>query len=119
MKTVSKFLLRKELLLSRFNNFNDKPEAYIAWKLNYTSIIKDQKISELKELQLLVRWLGPESFKHAADIQQTNAGNPRRGLRQIWARLYERNGAIELIDDSLKLKVAAFSQLSTNDPKEL
>lgn len=119
VETVTKFLLRKEVLLSRFSNFNDEPEAYNAWKLNFTSIIKDLQISEFEELQLLVRWLGPESSKHAADIQQANAGNPGRGLRQIWARLDERYGAIELIDDSLKSKLAAFPQLMIKDPKEL
>ncbi|XP_052680203.1 uncharacterized protein LOC128160966 [Crassostrea angulata] len=100
-------------------NFNDEPEAYNAWKLNFTSIIKDLQISEFEELKLLVRWLGPESSKHAADIQQANAGNPGRGLHQIWARLDERYGAIELIDDSLKSKLAAFPQLMIKDPKEL
>lgn len=49
----------------------------------FTSIKKDLQISEFEELQLLVRWLGLESFKHAADIQQANAGNPRKELRQI------------------------------------
>lgn len=49
----------------------------------FTSIIKDLQISQFEELQLFVRWLGLESFKHAADFQQANAGNPR----QIWVMI--------------------------------
>lgn len=96
------------MLLPRFSNFNYEPEAYNAWKLNFISIIKDLQISEFKELHLLVRWLGPESSKRAPDIQQANAGNPRRGLCQIWAMLDDRYWVIELIDDLLKSKVATF-----------
>lgn len=110
MEAVTQFLLRKEVLLSRSSNFNDEPEASNAWKLNFTSIIEDLQILEFEELPLLVKWLGLESSKHAADIQQANAGYHGRGLRQIWERLDERYGAIELIDDSLKSKLAAFPQ---------
>ncbi|XP_055999043.1 uncharacterized protein LOC130047684 [Ostrea edulis] len=119
MESVSRFLLRKKVLLSRFKKFNDEPEAYNAWKLNFTSIVSDLQISAFEELQLLVRWLGPESSRHAADIQQANAENPYEGLRQIWTRLDKRYGAIELIDNSLKLKIAVFPSLSVKDPKEL
>lgn len=87
METVPKFLLRKIVLLCRFSNINDEQEAYNAWKLNFTSIIKDLQISEFEELHLLVRRLGQEYSKHIADIQQANDGNPRWGLRQIMGKI--------------------------------
>lgn len=41
MEIVIKFLLRKEVLLFWFSNFNDELEVYNVWKLNFILIIKD------------------------------------------------------------------------------
>ena len=116
---LTKFLLKKDLLLSRFTNFNDQPESYAVWKASFTSIVRELTVSPSEELDLLVKWLGPESSKCAISLRTANASNPVRGLARVWDRLDERYGGAEKVESTLKKKLASFPKLTNKDYKKL
>ena len=116
---LTRFLLKKELLLSRLTHFNDKPESFAIWKTSFQSIMKELSVTSFEEMDLLVKWLGPESSKHALSIRTSNPNNPDLGLKRIWERLEERYGCPEMVESALKGKLANFPKISNKDPKKL
>ncbi|XP_048734152.2 uncharacterized protein LOC125650167 [Ostrea edulis] len=116
---LTKFLLRKDLLMSRFSNFNDRPETYSLWKASFRAVTSELEVSPLEESDLLVKWLGPESAKFAQSIRTSNIGNPTRALAKIWERLEERFGAPEMVEASLKTKIGNFPKITVKDSKKL
>ena len=119
MSDMTKFLLRKDLLFSRLATFNDKAESYHAWKASFKGIMEDLQVSDAEQIDLLVKWLGTESSPYAVNIRSSNAGNPKRGLQRLWERLDERYGSPEMVEASLKAKLANFPKMSNKDTKRL
>ena len=117
--TLTQFLLKKDLLLSRFVPFSDRPETYIAWKASFTSIVRELNVTSFEEMDLLVKWLGPESKRFASSIWASNIDNPTRGLYRIWERLEERYGKPEMVEASLKNKLNSFQPITLKEPKRL
>lgn len=116
---ISKFLLRRELLMSRLYQFCDKPETYFVWKSSFKNVLADLQVSDFEQLDLLVKWLGPESSSYALSIRAANADNPSKALRLLWERLDQRYGAPEMIESILKDKLAKFPRLSIKDTQKL
>lgn len=58
------FLLKKDLLTSRFIAFTDQPETFTAWKTSFQGILKELCATPGEELDLLIKWLGAESKSH-------------------------------------------------------
>ena len=116
---LTRFLLKKDLLFSRFTQFNDRPESFAAWKGSFLSITKELDVKPSEEIDLLVKYLGTESSKFAASIRAANASYPERGLERLWIRLEERYGSPELIESSLKAKLNSFPKLTNRDSKKL
>jgi hypothetical protein len=116
---LTRFLLKKDLLISRLTNFNDKPETYATWKASFQTILRELEVSPPEEMDLLVKWAGPESQKHVLSIKASNASNPERGLLRIWERLEERYGSPEMVEASLKRKLSAFPKLTNKDNTRL
>ncbi|XP_013421679.1 uncharacterized protein LOC106181750 isoform X2 [Lingula anatina] len=108
----SKHLLRKDLLMTRFMNFNDEPQDYPAWKENFKSIIQELGANDREQLDLLVKFLGPKSSQQARSLRNASANDASLAIRRIWERLEERYGRPELIDAALKSKVASFPKIS-------
>jgi hypothetical protein len=79
MSDITRFMYRKDFLLSRFVNFDDKPESYESWRASYQSVTKELGITPFEEIDLLVKWLGPESSRFAKRIRAANAHDPSRG----------------------------------------
>lgn len=115
----TQYLLKNDLLLCRLANFDDKAEHYIVWKTNFKSIVKELSVSMYEELDLIVKYLGPESAKYAINIRAANIANPELSLHRIWERLEDRYGCPELVDDCLKKKLKAFPNLTNRDGKKL
>ena len=115
---LTRFLLKKDLLLSRLSRFNDRPESYAVWKASFQSIMGELSVTPFEEMDLLVKWLGPESSKHALSIRTSNASHPDRGLRRIWERMDERYGCPEMVESALLQKLSNFPKL-TKDYKKL
>ncbi|XP_050419539.1 uncharacterized protein LOC126832715 [Patella vulgata] len=116
---ITRFLLRKDLLFSRLSNFNDRPETYIAWKSSFLNIMDELQVTDSEQVDLLVKWLGSESSKHAVSIRTASANNPAKCLQRIWQRLEDRYGAPEMIEESLKNKLSSFPKLTNKDTKKL
>ncbi|XP_056016958.1 uncharacterized protein LOC130053620 [Ostrea edulis] len=116
---LTQFLLKKDLLLSRFSSFNDRPETYETWKATFKNITKELNVTPFEEMDLLVKWLGPESRKFASSMRASNINNPFTGLRRIWDRLEERYGRPEMIETALKQKLDSFPKISSKEPKKL
>ncbi|XP_060562315.1 uncharacterized protein LOC132721944, partial [Ruditapes philippinarum] len=62
---LSQFLLKKDLQLSRLTHFDDKPETFLSWKASFNNIASSLELSHHEEIDLLVKYLGPESRKFA------------------------------------------------------
>lgn len=66
-----------------------------------------------------MKWLGPDSTKHAHSIRIANASNHAEALRKVWERLDERYGSPELIESALKQKLMNFPRLTNKDTEKL
>lgn len=114
-----RFLVKKDLLMSRFTKFQDDPVTYTVWKDTFKNITEDLGVTPQEETDLLVKWLGPESSRQALNLRAANTHNPTRGLMRIWQRLDERYGAPELVESTLRKKINNFPKLGTRDTKKL
>jgi hypothetical protein len=106
--------MKMELLLNRLSTFNEEPGTFPAWRLTFKSVMYEFGTTPQEELDLSVKYLGPESQKYARSMQTSCAGNPKRGLELLWKRLEERFGSPELIESHLKAKIAAFPDIKDN-----
>ncbi|KAK3086079.1 hypothetical protein FSP39_013163 [Pinctada imbricata] len=70
-------------------------------------------------MDLLAKWLGPESSKYAVSIRAANSSFPHRGVARLWERLEERYGSPELVEASLKAKLESLPKLRPEDNKML
>ena len=71
-----------------------------------------------EELDLLIRWLGPQSKRQAISLRVANAHNETEALNKIWRRLDERYGAPEKVATSLKDRLDKFPRISSNEPEK-
>jgi len=115
----TRFLLKKDLLISRLHAFDDKPENYLGWKTSFKLIMKELQASCLEELDLMTKYLGPQSGKQAKTLRSAYGNAPERAVEVIWQRLEERYGAPELVAEALKRKLASFPNISPKDAKQL
>lgn len=115
----SKFLLKKELLMSRLKNYDDKPESFAAWKATFQSVVQEFSVSTEEEVDLLIKYLGPESSKQANNIKIANFSNPGSGLSRYWERLNDRYGSPEMVEFALKQKLANVPKLTNKDYRKL
>ncbi|XP_048035615.1 uncharacterized protein LOC125261089 [Megalobrama amblycephala] len=98
---LAKFLARRDLLTAGLIKFDDKPENYLAWKSTFSNAIEDLDLKPCEELDLLTKWLVPESVEHARRIRSVHINYPAVGLSRIWERLEECYGSAEAIESAL------------------
>ncbi|KAK3088225.1 hypothetical protein FSP39_016350 [Pinctada imbricata] len=115
----TRYLLKKDLLLSRLTCFDDKPENYRTWKVSFKTVMNELNVSSLEELDMLVKWTGPESKKQVLNIKAANVENPIVGLTKAWNRLEERYGCPEMLESSIKKRLDSFPKLNVKDVKKL
>lgn len=108
----------KDLLMSRPKIFSDRPESYSIWKATFQSVMKKRKVST-EEIDLLIKYLGPESSKHANSIKIFNVNNPTRWLQRVCQRLDERYGSPKMVEIAIKQKLSTFQRLTNNDSNRL
>lgn len=73
----------------------------------------------MEDIDLLVRWLGPESARQPESLQTANLHYAEKGLKCIWKRLDERHGSPELTKSTLKEKIARFTKFGNSEVKRL
>ncbi|XP_076084371.1 uncharacterized protein LOC143055113, partial [Mytilus galloprovincialis] len=116
---ITRFLLRKDLLFSRLTSFNDRAESFHTWKASFKNVTDELQVSDSEQIDLLIKWLGPESAKHAISIRASNANNPTIGIQRLWKRLDKRYGAPEMLEASLRSKLDKFPTLTNKDNARL
>jgi len=116
---LTKYLMKKEILLSRLSQFDDQPERYYRWKNSFINIMREYNTSVAEELDLLNRWLGPKSRKQAESLCDANAHDEAKGLKEIWKRLDQRYGAPESIAASLQNRLNKFPKVNYNEYDKL
>lgn len=66
-------------------------------------------------LDLLIKWLGPESVKHIKRICSVHFGNPDVALQKAWDRLQECYAAPEVMEKSLFKRLEEFPRITARD----
>lgn len=96
---LAQYLMRREMVSSGLLAFDDCPENYWAWKASFLAATRDLNLSEQEELNLLVKWLGPELSAQAKRIRSVHVNNPQAGVLMVWERLEEIYGSPEVIEN--------------------
>ncbi|XP_063404237.1 uncharacterized protein LOC134687709 [Mytilus trossulus] len=118
-REFTQFIVKKDLLLSRLCKYDDTPGYFLAWKASFTNVMRELNVTPSEELDLLVKWLGPESCKQALSIRAANVGNASQGVARIWARLQDRFGSPEIVESALRKKLNNFAKIGNKDNKRL
>ncbi|XP_065925824.1 uncharacterized protein [Magallana gigas] len=106
--TINCYLLKKDLVSQRLRRYDDDPSSYNVWKGTFKTIVSEATLSDLEEIDLLLRWLGPESTVQVTSIRRANPDDAKIALQKIWERLDERYGSPELIESKLRIQVQKF-----------
>ena len=75
----TRHMLRQELVTSRLTRFDDRAEHYKSWKETFKDVVLSLDINANEQIDLLIKWLGPESNKHARSIKSISVSNPEDG----------------------------------------
>ena len=116
---IAKFLARRELLSSSLTKFDDRPEGYGAWKSSFQNSIQGTGLSSSEELDLLTKWLGPQSSAHVKRIRAVHVNDPAVGLRKAWSRLQECYGSPEMVEMAFLNRLEKFPKITNKDPQKL
>ena len=116
---ISNFIVKKDMLLKRIHEFDDRPEFFGSWKTTFQDVVNELNLKASEEVDLLIRYLGPESKKSAISIQSANYSDPCRAKERIWQRLHERFARPEMVESSIKQKLSSFDKVTNKDPKRL
>ncbi|KAI4896990.1 hypothetical protein NFI96_001373, partial [Prochilodus magdalenae] len=116
---LGRFLARRELLTAGLTKFNDKPEHYWAWRSAFSNATEDLGLKPSEELDLLIKWLGPESAEHARRVRSVRINYPGEALSMVWQRLEEVYGSPEAMETALFNKLERFPKFSNKEPKQL
>lgn len=95
--------------------FNDKPETYQSWKASFKTVMKEMDTSPPEELDLAIKWLGPNSKQHAISIRSSFRNDPVKAREKLWLRLDERYGTVENVYISINKKLESFLKLTYKD----
>ena len=79
----------------------------------------DLKASPDEETDMLIKYLGTGSKRHAINFRSVYVSDRALGLVKIWERLDERYGAPELVKHAVVTKLKHFPIITSKDPKKL
>ncbi|XP_062607667.1 uncharacterized protein LOC134269481 [Saccostrea cucullata] len=116
---MNSYMMKKDLISQRLRKYDDDPSSYNLWKGSFKSIVSEATLSPLEEIDLLLRWLGPDSTVQATRIRRANPCDTGAALNRIWQRLDERYGSPELIDSKLQSELKKFPVLQIPKDKTL
>ncbi|XP_075539206.1 uncharacterized protein LOC142573874 [Dermacentor variabilis] len=116
---VLKFLCRKDLVSSGLIKFDDRPENFRAWKSSFKGVVRDLGLSAQEELDLLIKWHGPESSRQARRLKSVHVDDFSTGLNVVWKRLDDVFGRPEAIEDALLKRLEDFPKISYRENTRL
>ncbi|XP_048749330.2 uncharacterized protein LOC125661393 [Ostrea edulis] len=114
---MTRMMARKDVVLSRLIKYNDSPIQYLSWKQTFKAVMLELAVTPSEELDLMIKWLGPDSSRQAECLKTASAGNHVDALHKLWDRLDIRYGSPELIEACLRNKLTNFPKLS-NTPAD-
>ena len=82
-------------------------------------VVSELSLSAAEEIDLLIRYLGPESSRSAVTIRSANYSEPHRAKIRIWQRLSDRYARPEMVESSVKQKLLSFPRITNKDYKRL
>lgn len=112
---LARYLARRDLVSTSLYHFDDKPENYLAWESSFSSATSGLGLTPTETLDLLIKWLGPDSVKHIKRIRSVHVGNPRAALEKAWQRLQECYAAPEVMEKSLFKRLDEFPKITGRD----
>nr|XP_055034971.1 uncharacterized protein LOC129422846 [Misgurnus anguillicaudatus] len=112
---LARYLARRDLVSTSLYRFDDKPENYLAWQSSFNNATSGLGLTSTEMLDLLIKWLGPESVKHIKRIRSVHVVNPDVALKKAWDRLQECYAAPEVMEKSLFKRLDEFPRISTKD----
>ncbi|XP_061823021.2 uncharacterized protein [Nerophis lumbriciformis] len=71
------------------------------------------------QLDMLAKWLGPQSAEQAKRLRAVYIHNAEAGVEMVWQRLEESYGAPEIIEHALLKKLENFPHISNTDNQRL
>lgn len=84
MSELTLFLVRKQLVLERFSNSDNKAESYNSWKSSYQSIVAELNVLlKSGELEFLVNRLAGRSKEVVTSIRNANTGDADRAVKLL------------------------------------
>ena len=81
-------------------------------------MISELNVTPSEEIDLLIRWLGPDSGMHTKTIRSSLSSDPTWGVAKIWERLDERFGAPEMVEAAIKERRSLFPRIGNKDNKK-
>ncbi len=61
--SLTKHLMKKELISTGLLKFDDNPANFRAWKASFKAATEDLELTAAQELNLVMKWLGEKSLK--------------------------------------------------------
>lgn len=114
-----RYLIRKEIVSSGLLKFDDKTENYWAWKASFVNSTSDLNLTPREELDVLTKWLGPQSAEQVKHILAVHINNASSVPKMVWQRLEECYGSAEMIENALLKKLEEFPKISNKDNEKL
>lgn len=119
MAGVVKFLCRKDLLSIRMTRFDDRPDGFRAWASSFKAMTSGLDLSAQEELDLLIKWLGPESSAQSSRLRSVYVQDYEAGLNAVWKRLNDTYGSPEVVEDALMKRLEDFPRIPYRDNVKL
>ena len=105
-------IFTKKELFSKVIRFDETPENYRVWKASFFNMVRELRLSDDEQLELLILWLGEtKSARQARNIRNACLSQPVKALDKIWNRLDDRFSSPEIIESSIKKKLAKFPKI--------
>ncbi|KAM3855873.1 uncharacterized protein M6D78_000931 [Vipera latastei] len=115
----ARYMICRELLNSSLSKFNDHPETYRSCKATFKATIADLNFNAREELDLLIKWLGPESADRVQGLRTVHIDSPDAGLTAAWARLEQTYGSPEALENALFERLQNFLKIGNKDNYKL
>ena len=91
---LTKFLMKKDLILARISKYDDNPSLFYTWKLTFKNVVEELGVTPMEELDMLIRYLGVESARQA--LVKRNAMLTTQQLHFDWYGRDLRSASVRL-----------------------
>ncbi|XP_041417427.1 uncharacterized protein LOC121393319 [Xenopus laevis] len=119
LSDFARYMIRRELINVSLSRFDGCPENYRAWRSTFKAAIADLNLTAKEELDLLIKWLGPESADRVKRLRAVHVDYPDAGLAAAWGRLEQTYGSSEAIESALFKRLQSFPKITNKDNHKL